>query len=78
MLPLKPTEPDMDLNHAYSQQQLLLIRDSRPEGRSFAASTVSAFDAFASSIRTFQQARGAELGFGRVARIPHAILGERG
>lgn len=73
-----PMEPEMDLNHAYSQQQLLLIRDARPEGCGFAAATVSAFDAFASSIRTFQQARGAGLGFGRVARIPRAAIAERG
>lgn len=77
MLPLKPTEHDLDLNHAYSQQQLLLIRDSSRAGRGFTASTVNAFDAFASSIRTFQQARGASLGFGHVARIPRAAIAER-
>lgn len=68
----------MDLNLAYSQQQQLLIRDPMPAGAPLCASTVRAFDTIASSIRTFQRAQGAALGFGRVARVPATTLRDGG
>lgn len=72
MLPLMPMEPEMDLNHAYAQQQMLVIDNADAAGSAPCDATALAFDAFASSIRTFQQRRGAAVGFGRVSRIADA------